>query len=85
VIVGGSAKLPGIADIAKEKLQLAVRIGQLRDVTGLTDNIDTSFYTATGLMLLDMLLGESNKDSLTYSGGGNPLSILDTFWRRFKR
>lgn len=88
VIVGGSAKLPHIAEMAKEKLQLPARIGTLREVSGLADTVDDSaFYTATGLMLLDMLLaGEDTKDSLLdYTGGGNPLSFIDTLWRRFKR
>lgn len=86
VIVGGSAKLPGIAQLAKEKMGLATRIGQLRDVNGLSDTInDPSFYTASGLMILDMLLGGEDKESLDYSGGGNPLSMIDALWRRFKR
>jgi len=86
VIVGGSAKIPGVAQIAKEKLELAARLGQLRDVNGLSDTInDSSFYTATGLMILDMLLGGEEKESLDYSGGGNPLSMIDSLWRKFKR
>lgn len=86
VIVGGSAKIPGIAQIAKEKLELAARLGQLRDVSGLSDTVnDPSFYTATGLMILDMLLGGEEKESLDYSGGGNPLSMVDSLWRKFKR
>jgi len=57
VITGGSAKLPGIADFAKEKLQLAARIGQLQPLGGLVDTVqDPSYYSAIGLMLLDMLL-----------------------------
>jgi cell division protein FtsA len=85
VIVGGSAKLPSTAQIAKEKLGLAARIGQLHEVNGLSDTInDPSFYTATGLMILDMLLGGEEKESLDYSGGGNPLSIIDSLWRKFK-
>jgi cell division protein FtsA len=86
VIVGGSAKLPGITAIAKEKLQLAARIGRLKDVQGLADTVDDpSFYTATGLMILDMLLGGDDKADLNYSGGGNPLSMLESVWQRFKR
>jgi cell division protein FtsA len=57
VIVGGGAKLPGIAEFTKDKLQLASRIGKLQPVGGLIDTVnDPSFATATGLMLLDMLL-----------------------------
>lgn len=86
VLAGGSANLPGIAITAKDKLQLASRIGQLKDVTGLVDTVDDpAFYTATGLMLLDMYLGDDQKESLDYSGGGNPLSLIENLWRRFKR
>ncbi len=57
VIVGGAAKLPGLADFATEKLQLAARIGKLEDIGGLADRVsDVSYTTAVGLMLLDMLL-----------------------------
>lgn len=57
VLVGGTAKLPGIAEYARESLQLAARVGQLRGVTGLVDTVeDISFRTAVGLMVLDMLL-----------------------------
>lgn len=85
VIVGGSAKLPGIAEIAKEKLQLPARVGQLRDVSGLTDTInDPSFYTATGLMLLDMLLGSEYGETQSYSAGNHPFGLVESLWRHFK-
>ncbi|HSX47062.1 MAG TPA: cell division protein FtsA [Patescibacteria group bacterium] len=57
VLVGGTAKLPGIADFAKEKLQLAARVGELQPLQGLVDVVDDpAFVTAIGLMQLDMLL-----------------------------
>src|SRR5207244_2297486 len=57
VLVGGSSKLPGMADIARDKLELAARVGSLESVQGLKDTVnDPSYYTAVGLMLLDMLL-----------------------------
>jgi cell division protein FtsA len=57
VVTGGTAKLPGIADFAKEKLQIAARIGKIHNVTGLVDTVEDGFFTtAVGLMLLDMLL-----------------------------
>lgn len=86
VITGASAQLPNIAEIAKDKMQLAARVGKLNNAQGLADTVDNpAFYTAVGLMWLDMLLGVNNKASLEYSGGGNPLSMLDGFWRRFKK
>ncbi|HSX43036.1 MAG TPA: cell division protein FtsA [Candidatus Saccharimonadales bacterium] len=57
VIVGGSAVLPGLAEFAREKLQLPARIGKVRGLAGLVDTVDTpAFATAGGLMLLDILL-----------------------------
>lgn len=57
VLVGGSAKLPGLAEFTKEKLQLPARIGKLQPLAGLIDTVeDISYCTAAGLMLLDMLL-----------------------------
>ena len=57
VVVGGTSKLPGLAEYTREKLQLAARIGKLQPMSGLIDKIDDpSFYTAIGLMMLDMLL-----------------------------
>lgn len=59
VIVGGMARLPGIADVAKEALQLPAKIGSVTKMPGLSEKIihHPEFSTATGLMLLDMLLG----------------------------
>jgi cell division protein FtsA len=57
VVVGGTSKLPGLAEYTREKLQLAARIGKLQPMSGLIDKIDDpSFYNAIGLMMLDMLL-----------------------------
>ncbi len=57
VLVGGTAKLPGMAAFTREKLQLAARLGHLQPIGGLQDTVDDpAFYTAAGLMLLDMLL-----------------------------
>ena len=56
VLVGGSAALPGLAEFARDKLQLPARIGRVHGLAGLVDTVDTpSFATAAGLMLLDIL------------------------------
>lgn len=57
ILTGGTAKLPGIAAFAKDKLKLGVRVGQTQPIHGLIDEIDDSSYaTAIGLMQLDVLL-----------------------------
>lgn len=67
VIVGGTALLPGLAEFARDKLQLPARIGKARGLVGLVDTVDTpAFATAAGLMLLDILL-------TPYPGSQQPL------------
>jgi cell division protein FtsA len=57
VLTGGTAKLPGIDEFAREQLQLPARLGKLHNVGGLVDTVeDSSYVTVVGLMLLDMLL-----------------------------
>ncbi len=87
VLVGGSAKLPGIAEIAKEKLELAARIGKLQPLEGLIDTVqDPAYCTVVGLMLLDMLL-MPGATGLVQRGVPNPgvFGLLDGILRRFKR
>ena len=58
VFVGGGAKLPGLAEFAKEKLELPARVGQWQHIGKLIGGMDEQrFAPAVGLMLLDMLLG----------------------------
>lgn len=57
VLTGGTSKLPGIDEFAREHLELPARIGKLHNVGGLVDTVeDAGFTTVVGLMLLDMLL-----------------------------
>lgn len=86
VIVGGSAALPGLAEFAKEQLQLPVRIGKIKGLAGLVDTVDDSaFATATGLMLLDILLAPFSTEQITSNQllGGN-LSSIGKLLRKLK-
>lgn len=86
VLVGGTAKLPGIAEYAREKMQLAARIGSVHSVSGLVDGIaDPSFAAATGLMLLDMLLQPEGAPVNSGTTGARALNFVDNLWQRFKR
>lgn len=61
VIVGGMANLPGLAEYAKEHLQLPAKTGVIQNTGGFIDTINAPEYsTAVGLMMLDMLLNEGN-------------------------
>jgi cell division protein FtsA len=87
VIVGGTALLPGLADYAKEKLQLPARIGKVRGLAGLVDTVDSPvFATAAGLMLLDILLTPYANDQAVGSQimGGNLGSSLGKLFGRLK-
>jgi cell division protein FtsA len=87
VLVGGTAKIPGIAEFTREKLQLPARVGKMQPLTGLVDTVDDpAYYTAVGLMLLDMLLlpdthGMPRQQGISKSVGG----IVDNIFGLFKR
>jgi cell division protein FtsA len=86
VIVGGAAKLPGIAEFAKEKLQLAARVGALRGVSGLIDTVaDPEYAAAVGLMMLDMLLAPESPQRTTGKTTDRALKLVDNLLGRFKR
>ncbi|MBA2279435.1 cell division protein FtsA [Candidatus Saccharibacteria bacterium] len=77
VLVGGTSKLPGIAEFARESLELAARRGKLLPVSGLVDAIeDEPFDTAIGLMWLDMLLGQHGDSDITGAGTFNGLGSM---------
>lgn len=68
VFVGGVANTPGLAEFAREQLELYTRIGKIHHIGGLADTVkSTDFATAIGLMTLDGILGLD--DMNTYNGG----------------
>lgn len=55
VICGGTAELAGIKDLARQVLQLPVRVGSPHAVQGMTDVLESPAYaTAVGLILWGM-------------------------------
>ncbi|HSX31342.1 MAG TPA: cell division protein FtsA [Candidatus Saccharimonadales bacterium] len=87
VITGGTAALPGLADYARDKLQLPARIGKVRGLAGLVDTVDTPVYaTAAGLMLLDILLTPYvNDQAATHQVmGGNISGAIGKLFGRLK-
>ncbi len=86
VLVGGTAKLPGLADFAKEKLQLAARVGVLQPLRGLADVVaDPAYATAIGLMQLDMLLLPSGHNETHGTPNQKALGMIEGLLRRFKK
>lgn len=85
VIVGGTAKLPGIADFTREKLQLAARLGSLQPMGGLIDTVqDPAYSAAVGLMILDMLLLPAGFIPSGQPNGG-AFGLIDNLLRKIKR
>ncbi|MEI6751001.1 MAG: cell division protein FtsA [Candidatus Saccharibacteria bacterium] len=86
VLVGGSALLPGIADFAKEKLQLSARVGRLQPLGGVIDTVnDPSYSTAVGLVLLDMLLISSNHGHPTGKPNSNAFGLIENLLNRITK
>ncbi len=85
VLVGGTSKLLGIDLFAKEKLELAARVGRLQPLAGLLDTVqDPSYSTAVGLMLLDMLLGVSSNPQANAQGAGVS-ELVGSLFKRFRK
>ena len=86
VLTGGSAKLPGIVEYAKEKLQLSARVGKIHSIGGLVDTIeDPTYATAVGLMVLDMMMLPSLPQSSATYGMDGAKSMLKSFMGKIKK
>lgn len=89
VLVGGTAKLPGIVDFTKDALQLPARTGGWKHVGRVVDGLDElTFAPAVGLMLLDMLLGPGERGGLSEVQPGILESVnfsLNNILGRFKK
>lgn len=61
VLAGGTASLHGIADLGREYMQLPVRVGYPRGVSGLVDTISGPAYaTSIGLLLWSQAQGTTS-------------------------
>jgi len=91
ILSGGTAKLPGLAEFTKEKLQLPARVGKIYEVGGLVDTVeDSSYATVVGLMLLDMLLlpdapGGHHAGGSAQKAADSALGLVEGLFKRFKK
>lgn len=90
VLTGGTAKLKGIAEYAKQKLGLASRVGKSSGYGGVAENIEEPHYaTVVGLMLVDVASVGPNAAHARGSGAGkaamqNASGIINKFLNKFK-
>lgn len=87
VLVGGSSKIPGIADFTKNRLEIPAKIGSLGKISGITDDIqDLSFLVCVGLMQLDMIFaGQSYSTGFSGGKAGEGVgSMVRDLWSRIK-
>lgn len=87
VIVGGTANLPGLAEFAKQKLELPSRIGKVTGVGGLVDTVeDPRYCTVVGLMLLDMLLLPEAPGGGARGGvSAGAMGLVDYLFKRLRK
>jgi cell division protein FtsA len=89
VLTGGTAKLPGIAEFAREVLELPARVGKWGHINKIVDGLDEEIFTpAVGLMLLDMLLGPPQPANFSETQPGMLESVNESFnglLRRLRR
>lgn len=93
VLTGGTAKLKGIADYAKNKLGLAARVGKSAGYGGVAENIEEpQFAAAVGLMLIDANSASDRRDASPQKNRGqssqavlkSASGIISKFLARFK-
>lgn len=86
VITGGGSKLPGIADLAKETLELPARVGNWKHISRVVDGLDDNIFApAVGLMMLDMFLGPANSHGNETAEPGFIQSVTDNLSSIFNR
>jgi cell division protein FtsA len=89
VLTGGTSKLPGLVDFAKEVMELPARVGNWKHIKRVVDGMDEhEFAPAVGLMLLDMYLGPAAEVSYVEQNHGMLSSVnssLNTIFNRFKK
>ncbi|MCL2174031.1 cell division protein FtsA [Candidatus Saccharibacteria bacterium] len=86
VLTGGGAKLRGIADYAREVLNMNARVGQIAEFGGMGDKVSgPEFASVVGLMLIDLDLTSNEigpRKNSPLSGIGTKLGGL---FKRFKK
>jgi cell division protein FtsA len=76
ILVGGGSKIPGIIDLAKEKLKLPVQLGYPQGIDGLVEKVDDpSFATAVGLIFWGLEMGREREEGRLFLANQVPSTI----------
>jgi len=76
VLVGGGARIPGVIDLAKDKLKLPVQLGYPQEIDGLVDKVDDpTFATAVGLIFWALEMRGEKKEGRLFLPDKMPSSI----------
>ena len=77
ILTGGAAQMKSMVEFAKEKLELAVRVGKPTGFGGVAEKVDQpEFATAVGLMLIDSDGVSPEHSGKKKSGGKSSGSLL---------
>jgi len=83
VLVGGSAKIPHITDLCRDKLRLATQIGFPHEVEGVVGSVDDpSFATALGIIFWCM--EENGYDGFSFKNASPISSSINSMKKWFR-
>ena len=84
VLVGGGVKIPGIIDLAKDRLKLNVQIGYPQELDGLVDKIDDpSYATVIGLIYRALEISGAGENKRIFLPGAVSTSGIINKIKRF--
>lgn len=76
VLIGGGARIPGVIDLAKDKLKLPVQLGYPQGIDGLVDKVDDpAFATAIGLIFWGLEMRGGGEEGRLFLSSKMPSSI----------
>lgn len=83
VLTGGTANLKGLGELARDVLQLPVRVGIPRGIRGLVDTVENPAYaTSVGLLLWGLRHGEVEQRVERHSPNPSEFFRRFAFWMR---
>ncbi len=85
IVTGGTARMPGIEEKAKEVMKLPAQIGQPHNLFGMTDKVyDPALSTAVGLLLYNYEECTSSKSHFTVAKGlSKPTEFAKKIFKTF--